>query len=135
MTTNTEQFVAIAERSQQATAKAIQIWSDALKSYADNVSVEHPLPQPAELHTVVDSWYELAGQLLAEQRAYAKTLIDAGAEAAGTVAEQARSAAEHAQAAAVAVPQEFVTKVNEAYANVEAPKRARAARNARNATA
>ena len=126
---NTEQFVAIAERSQLATSKAIQIWSDALKSYAENASVQHPLPRPIEMHTVVDGWYELVSQLLEEQRAYAKTLIDAGAEVAGTVAEQARSVAEQAQAAAVYVPQEFVDKVNEAYAHVEAPKRARAARN------
>jgi hypothetical protein len=126
---NTEQFIGIAQRSQHATTKAIQVWTDAVKSYADNISVEHPLPRPAEMHTVVNGWFDLAGQLLAEQRNYAKTLIDAGLEAAGTAADQARSVAEQAHAAAVSVPQEFVTKVNEAYASAGAPKRTRAARN------
>jgi hypothetical protein len=93
MTVRTDEIVAIAQRGQEATTDAVRSWTELAQGYAANVTTENPLPTPADVHAAIDTWFTLAGRLLTEQHALATAVIDAGTEAASTVAEQARAAA------------------------------------------
>lgn len=93
MTTPTDQFTGIAQRSVDTTATAIRSWTESLQGYAGFISAENPMPRPAELHIAVNTWFNLAAALLTEQRAFVSTLIDASVEASGTFTEQARTVA------------------------------------------
>jgi hypothetical protein len=124
MATYTDEITAIAQRTQDATSTAVRSWTETMKSYTEHVTAENPLPQPADVHAFVNTWFDLASQLVAEQRQFVKTVVDAGIEAAGTVTEQAR-------AAAAAVPvAPFTTEPQAASVtpDVEITKRPRAAR-------
>ena len=88
----TEEFVASAQRTQEATAAALQAWTDTAKTYAQHLTAENPLPHPGDVHAAVDTWFDLAARLLAEQRTLTKAVINASTEAVGTVTEQARAA-------------------------------------------
>ncbi|MCW2719193.1 hypothetical protein [Pseudonocardia sp.] len=114
MTAPTDQIAAIAQRSQDATTAAVRTWTESLQHYALSFSAENPLPAATEIHTVVDTWFDLAANLLTAQKALVATLIDAGTEATDTLGEQARTAA------AAFTPVTAAT---------EAPRRARATRN------
>jgi hypothetical protein len=92
MTAPTDAFAAIAQRSQEATTAAVRTWTDTVNAYATSFSAENPLPKPADVHAAVDTWFDLAGSLLAEQRAFATTVLDAGTEAAGTITERVSAA-------------------------------------------
>jgi hypothetical protein len=74
MTAPTDAFAAIAQRSQDATTAAVRTWTESVNAYA------------------IGTWFDLAGSLLAEQRAFATTLVDAGTTAAETVTERAAAA-------------------------------------------
>ena len=105
MTAPTDAFAAIARRSQDATTAAVRTWTETLNSYATSFSAENPLPKPAQIHTAVGTWFDLAGSLLTEQRALATTLVDAGTAAAETATERAAAAvAPFTQAAPAAAP-------------------------------
>ena len=93
MATYTDEFTAIAQRTQDATSTAVRGWTETMKSYTEHVTAENPLPQPADVQAFVNTWFDLASQLVAEQRQFVKTVVEAGIEAAGTVTEQARAAA------------------------------------------
>jgi hypothetical protein len=84
-----EQFTAIAQRSQEATTTAVRTWTETLQSYADSFSAENPLPRTDDVKHAVDAWFDLVNVLVTEQRALAKTLVDASA----ALGEQARAAA------------------------------------------
>ena len=137
MTTYIDEFTGIAQRTQDATTTALRSWAGVATSYAQGFSPENPLPQPTAVHTVVDTWFDLAAALLAEQRTLAAGVIDAGTEAAGTATEQVRAAAEQVRTAtevaaartcSVATSATSAATEAEAPANGEAPKRSRSAR-------
>ena len=92
MTAPTDAFAAIARRSQEATTAAVRTWTETVNDYATSFSAEDPMPKPAAVHAAVDTWFDLAGSLLSEQRAFATTVLDAGTEAAGTVTERVTAA-------------------------------------------
>lgn len=93
MAPTTEQFAAITQRTAEATTDAVRSWAEAVQHYTTSVSPEHPLPRPADVHAAFDVWFDLAGRLLAEQKAFTAALIDAGTDATDTFAERAREAA------------------------------------------
>jgi hypothetical protein len=93
MTAQTDPFTAVAQRSIEATTTAVRAWTESLQSYAGALSADRPLPRAAEVHTAVDAWFDLAAQLLTEQRTLANAAVDAAVEATGTFAEQARKGA------------------------------------------
>lgn len=98
MTTYTDELTAIAQRTQEATATAVRSWAGVATAYAEGATPTSPLPQPAQVHTAVDTWFDLAAALLAEQRKFAAGVIDAGTEAAGTATEQVRAATSRVRA-------------------------------------
>lgn len=114
-TAATEQFVNIAQRSQEATTAAVRSWTETVHNFTESFSAENPLPRPADVQHAVDAWFDLANVLLAEQRSFARTLVDAGA----SFGEQARTAT---AAAAAAAPRPATATDD------DAPKRARAGR-------
>jgi hypothetical protein len=141
MTTYTDEFTGIATRTQEATATALRSWAGVATDYAHGFTPENPLPQPAAVHSAVDTWFDLAAALLAEQRKLASGLIDAGTEAAGTATEQVRAAAEQVRSATEQVRTAATSAATtatkaatsaaadaEAATNGEAPKRTRSAR-------
>jgi hypothetical protein len=72
----TDQFVDNAHRSQEAVTAAVRTWSDAFQNYAGTISNgQLPLFNP---HGAVNAAFDLATQMLAQQREFANTLLDAG---------------------------------------------------------
>jgi hypothetical protein len=72
----TDQFVDNAHRDQEAVTAAVRTWSDAFQNYAGTIySGQLPLPNP---HAAVHAAFDLATQMLAQQRKFANTLLDAG---------------------------------------------------------
>jgi len=66
MTTPTDQFVDIANRSQEAVATAVHNWADTVQSFASKLTAgQSQLPDP---HTVVDQYFDFAEKVLASQR-------------------------------------------------------------------
>ena len=128
MTAITDEFVATAQRAQELTTAAVRTWVETTKQYGEQVTVENPLPRPEQVRTTVDAWFDLASGLLAEQRTLAKTLVDAGTEAAATVTEQAR-------AAAAAVPANPFVTAAAGEAPAPAAESAKRARTTRSTTA
>jgi len=58
MTTPTDQFVDIANRSQEAVATAVHNWADTVQSFASKLTAgQSQLPDP---HTVVDQYFDFA---------------------------------------------------------------------------
>ena len=104
MTAYADEFTAIAQRTQDATSTAVRSWTESMKSYTEHITAENPLPQPGDVHAILDTWYDLASKLVAEQRRFVKTVVDAGTEAAGAVTEQARAAASAVPVAPFTVP-------------------------------
>jgi hypothetical protein len=89
MTAPTDEFVEIGQRTQKAVTTAVRTWTDTLQRYAGSITAEHPLPTTADALAVVDSWYDLAQQLVSDQRAVATALVTRGHDAVSTFAEQA----------------------------------------------
>jgi class 3 adenylate cyclase len=72
----TVQFVENARRGQEAVTTAVHTWSDAVQNYAGTLYTG-PFPLP-NAHAAVNAAFDLATQLLAQQREFANTLLDAG---------------------------------------------------------
>lgn len=89
MTAPTDEFVEITQRTQKAVTTAVRTWADTLHRYAGSITAEHPLPTAADTLAVVDSWYDLAQQLIADQRTVATAVVTRGHDAVSTFAEQA----------------------------------------------
>lgn len=89
MTAATDEFVQLSQRSQEAVTTAVRGWTETLQNYAGSITVEHPLPSTKDTLAVVDSWYELAAQLLAEQRAVVTATVTRSHDAVSSVTEQA----------------------------------------------
>jgi len=90
MTTPTDQFVDIANRSQEAVATAVHNWADTVQSFASKLTAgQSQLPDP---HTVVDQYFDFAEKVLASQREFAQQWASATLKATEAVTEQAQRA-------------------------------------------
>ena len=90
MTTPTDQFVDIANRSQEAVTTAVHNWADTVQSFASKLTAgQSQLPDP---HTVVDQYFDFAEKVLASQREFAQQWASATLKATEAVTEQAQRA-------------------------------------------
>jgi len=89
----TEDLTRIANNSRDAVAAALNAWAEAAQRYAADFDAKHPVPDAAETQAAIDTAYDLAGKLLAEQRAYATSVIAASKEATEAATERFRTLA------------------------------------------
>jgi hypothetical protein len=90
MTTPTDQFVDIANRSQEAVTTAVHDWADTVQSLASKVTAgQSQLPN---LHSVVDQYFDFAEKVLTSQREYAQQWASATVKATEAVSEQVQRA-------------------------------------------
>lgn len=89
MTAPTDEFVQIAEQSRKAVTAAVHAWGETLRHATGTLPFTVPLPDRAQTLAVVDSWFDVAAQVLTEQRAATTALVTRTHDAATTVAEQA----------------------------------------------
>ncbi len=87
----TEDLTRIVENSRDAVTAALNTWAEAAQRYAKSFDAQHPVPAAADTEAAIDTAYDLAGKLLAEQRAFATTLVAAGQQATEATAERFRS--------------------------------------------
>ena len=73
----TEELTRIAESSRDAVTAALNTWAEAAQRYAADFDAKHPVPDAAETQAAVDTAFDLAGKLLAEQHAFASTVVAA----------------------------------------------------------
>ena len=88
-----EELTRIAQSSRDAVTAAVNTWAEAAQRYAADFDARHPVPDAAETQAAVDTAYDLAGKLLAEQHAFATTVVAANKEAAEATLERIRSLA------------------------------------------
>ena len=67
----TEELTRIANNSRDAVTAALNAWAEAAQRYAADFDAKHPVPDAAETQAAIDTAYDLAGKLLAEQHAFA----------------------------------------------------------------
>jgi hypothetical protein len=90
MTAPTDQFVDIANRSQEAVTTAVHTWADTVQSFASKLSTgQSQLP---DLRGVVEQYFDFAEKVLANQRELAQQWASATVKAAQAVTEQAQRA-------------------------------------------
>jgi hypothetical protein len=131
MTAPTDQFVDIAKRSQEAVTTAVRSWADSVQSFAGNLtSGQAQLPDP---QSVVDTYFDFAEKVLANQRQLATQFVSASVKAGESVQEQVSKVAEQVTSQTVNGTDAAATKVTEG-AEVAATKAATTARAARNVT-
>ena len=90
MTTPTDQFVDIANRSQEAVTTAVRTWADTVQSFASKLTAGQS--QLADLSSVVDQYFDFAEKVLANQRELAEQWAAATLTATEAVTEQAQRA-------------------------------------------
>jgi hypothetical protein len=129
MTAPTDQFVDIAKRSQEAVTTAVRSWADSVSSFAGNLTGgQSQLPDP---QSVVDTYFDFAEKVLANQRQLASQFVSASVKAAETVQEQAHRATESVTAQTVNGTETAAENATET-ARVATEKAASTARAARN---
>ena len=89
----TDQFTSIAQRGQEAATTAVRTWTETLQRYATTFTPEAALPSAADAHSMVNTYFDLATQVLADQRALASELIDNAAQATDTIVDRVRTLA------------------------------------------
>jgi hypothetical protein len=90
MTAPTDQFVDIANRSQEVVTTAVRTWADTLQSLTSKLSSgQSQLPG---LSSVVDQYFDFAQKVLANQREFAQQWASATVKATEAVTEQAQRA-------------------------------------------
>jgi hypothetical protein len=92
MSAPTDQFIEIANRTQEAVTTAVRTWADTVHTFTGSVTGSRPSLPNAQ--GAVDRYFDFAEQLLESQRRIAKTVLTVGAQAAETVTEQAARTAE-----------------------------------------
>ena len=65
----TDELTRIANNSRDAVTAALNAWAEAAQRYAADFDAKHPVPDAAETQAAIDTAYDLAGKLLAEQHA------------------------------------------------------------------
>jgi hypothetical protein len=91
MSTPTEDLTRIANNSRDAVAAALNAWAEAAQRYAADFDAKHPVPDPAATQAAIDTAFDLAGKLLAEQRAFATSVVAASKEATEATVERFRT--------------------------------------------
>jgi LPS O-antigen subunit length determinant protein (WzzB/FepE family) len=130
MTAPTDQFVDIANRSQEAVTAAVRSWADTVQSVTGKLtSGQSQLP---DLQNVVDQYFDFAEQVLANQRQVAQQWASATVKATESVAEQAQRATQSVAAHRANGAEAEVDSATETAtaAGAKAAATARAARNA-----
>lgn len=130
MTAPTDQFVDIANRSQEAVTAAVRSWADTVQSVTGKLtSGQSQLP---DLQNVVDQYFDFAEQVLANQRQFAQQWASATVKATESVAEQAQRATQSVAAHSANGAEAAVDSATETAtaAGTKAAATARAARNA-----
>ena len=122
MTAPTDQFVDIAKRSQEAVNAAVRQWADSVQSFAGNLNAGHAqLPDP---QSVVNTYFDFAEKVLANQRQLATQFISASVKAGESVQEQVNKVSEQVAEQTVNGAETATAQVTEA-----TTRTARAARN------
>ena len=130
MTAPTDQFVDIANRSQEAVTTAVRTWTDSVQSFASKLTAgQGQLP---DLQGVVEQYFDFAEKVLANQREFAQQWASATVKASEAVTEQAQRATQSV-AAHTANGAEAVVDNAADTARVAGEKAASTARAARNA--
>jgi hypothetical protein len=131
MTAPTDQFVDIANRSQEAVTTAVRTWADTMQSFASKLaSGQSQLP---DMHGVVEQYFDFAEKVLANQRELAQQWASATAKAFDAVTEQAQRATQSAAAHTANGTEAVVDTAAETAARVTAEKAAATTRAAGNA--
>lgn len=131
MSAPTDQFVDIANRSQEAVTAAVRTWTDTVQSFASKLTAgQGQLP---DLQGVVDQYFDFAEKVLANQREFASQWASATAKASEAVTEQAQRATQSVTAHAANGAEAVVDNATST-ARVAGEKSASTARAARNAT-
>jgi hypothetical protein len=129
MTAPTDQFVDIAKRSQDAVSTAVRSWADSVQSIAGNLTAgQAQLPDP---QSVVDTYFDFAEKVLANQRQLASQFVSASVKAGETVQEQVGKVTEQVTAQTVNGTETAAAKATEA-TEATVTKAATTARAARN---
>jgi hypothetical protein len=122
MTAPTDQFVDIAKRSQEAVNTAVRSWADSVQNFAGHLGTgQGQLPNP---QSVIDTYFDFAEKVLANQRQLATQFVSASVKAGETVHEQVSKVTEQVTAQTVNGADVAAEQVAEATA-----RPARAARN------
>ena len=128
MTAPTDQFVDIAKRSQEAVSTAVRSWADSVQNLTGQLGAgQSQLPNP---HDFVNTYFDFAEKVLANQRQLATQFVSASVKAGESVQEQVTKLTDQAAAQTVNgadVVGEKVTEGSEAAAEATA-RTARAAR-------
>jgi hypothetical protein len=117
MTTATDEFVQLTQRSQEAVTTAVRSWTGTLQSYAGSITPTNPLPATADTVAVVESWFDLATTVLAEQRALTTAAVTRAHDAVSALTEQA--------GAVTATVTEKIASVTPAATEADKPRGAR----------
>lgn len=94
MSAPTDQFIEIANRTQEAVTTAVRTWADSVQTFTGSMTGSRP-PLP-NAQGAVDRYFDFVEQLLESQRRIATTMLTASAQAAETVTEQSARTAETA---------------------------------------
>ena len=122
MTAPTDQFVDIAKRSQEAVSAAVRTWADSVQSFAGNIGAgQTQLPDP---QSVVDTYFDFAEKVLANQRQLATQFVSATVAAGDSVQDQVSKASDQVTSQAVNGTEAAAQETTDATART-----ARAARN------
>src|SRR5688500_15259516 len=92
MTEPTEQFAQLTRRGHEVFSAAVRAWEEAARSLAE--AARRPGGRLPDVRASVDAAFDFAGQMLAEQREFAKMLMDAGTGLVRDTAERAGRASE-----------------------------------------
>jgi hypothetical protein len=132
MATPTDQFVDIANRSQEAVTTAVHTWADTVQSFASKLIAGQS--QLGDLSSVVDQYFDLAEKVLANQRELAQHWASATLKATEAVTEQAQRATQSVTAHTANGAEAVVDNAAETarVASEKAASTLRAARNAAN---
>jgi ElaB/YqjD/DUF883 family membrane-anchored ribosome-binding protein len=131
MTAPTDQFVDIANRSQEAVTSAVQTWADTVQSFASKVTTAPG--QLPDLPSVVETYFDFVEKVLANQREFAQQWASAATKASEAVTEQAQRATQSVTSQTVNGTEAVVDNATETV-KVAGEKAASTARAARNAT-
>ena len=129
MTAPTDQFVDLANRSQEAVTTAVRTWTDSVQSFASTLAAgEGQLP---DLQGAVDQYFDFVEKVLANQREFAQQWASAAAKASEAVTEQAQRATQSVVAHTANGAESVIDSATET-AKVAGEKAASTARAARN---
>ncbi|MDN5919117.1 MAG: hypothetical protein L0I76_29150 [Pseudonocardia sp.] len=93
MTASTDQFVDIAKRSSDAVTDSLRTWTETVQGFAGQFT-GGGRPQLPDTGAAVDRAFDVAEQVLTQQREFAKSVLGASRSAVETMTEQATKAAE-----------------------------------------